>query len=103
MPSSSGSGSPLTSTNVLWHHVVPNAMLPTVSLVMMNLGFIVSGAILIESVFNWPGIGLLSFQSMDAHDYPVMQAVFLLGSVAVIVANLVADIMMYYIDPRVNA
>jgi len=93
----------LSSTNVLWHHVVPNAMLPTVSLVMMNLGFIVSGAILIESVFNWPGIGLLSYESMAAHDYPVMQAVFLLGSVAVIVANLIADIMMYYIDPRVNA
>ncbi len=52
----------LSSTNVLWHHVVPNAMLPTVSLVMMNLGFIVSGAILIESVFNWPGIGLLSYR-----------------------------------------
>ncbi len=93
----------LEDNNILWHHVVPNAMLPTVSLVMMNLGFIVSGAILIESVFNWPGIGLLSYQSMDAHDYPVMQAVFLLGSVAVIVANLVADIMMYYVDPRVNA
>jgi peptide/nickel transport system permease protein len=70
---------------------------------MMNLGFIVSGAILVESVFNWPGIGLLSYESMAAHDYPVMQAVFLLGSVAVIVANLIADIMMYYIDPRVNA
>jgi len=93
----------LSSNSILWHHVVPNALLPTVSLVMMNLGFIVSGAILVESVFNWPGIGLLSFQAMDAHDYPVMQAVFLLGSVAVIVANLVADIMMYYIDPRVNA
>ena len=69
----------LTSNNILWHHVVPNAMLPTVSLVMMNLGFIVSGAILVESVFNWPGIGLLSYQSMAAHDYPVMQAVFHAG------------------------
>ena len=93
----------LDDSNVLWRHVTPNAMLPTVNLVMMNLGFIVSGAILIETVFNWPGLGLLSYESMDAHDYPVMQAVFLLGSVAVIVANLIADVMMYYIDPRVNA
>ena len=88
---------------MLWRHVVPNALLPTVTLVLMNLGFIVSGAILVESVFNWPGIGLLSYTSMTANDYPVMQAVFLLGSVAVIVANLVADILMYYIDPRVKA
>jgi peptide/nickel transport system permease protein len=83
--------------------VVPNALLPTVTLVLMNLGFIVSGAILVESVFNWPGIGLLSYTSMNSRDYPVMQAVFLLGSVAVIVANLVADILMYYVDPRVKA
>jgi peptide/nickel transport system permease protein len=82
---------------------VPNALLPTVTLVLMNLGFVVSGAILVESVFNWPGIGLLSYTSMEAHDYPVMQAVFLLGSVAVIAANLVADILLYYIDPRVKA
>jgi peptide/nickel transport system permease protein len=69
----------------------------------MNLGFVVSGAILVESVFNWPGIGLLSYTAMTSYDYPVMQAVFMLGSVAVIVANLVADILLYYIDPRVKA
>jgi peptide/nickel transport system permease protein len=88
---------------VLWKHVVPNAMLPTVTLVMMNIGFVLSGAILTEAVFNWPGLGLLSYDSMVQRDYPVMQAVFLLGSVAVIVANLIADIMYYYLDPRVKA
>ena len=88
---------------MLWHHVVPNAMLPTVTLVMMNLGFVMSGAILTEAVFNWPGLGLLSYDSMMQRDYPVMQAVFLLGSIAVIVANLIADIMYYYLDPRVKA
>jgi peptide/nickel transport system permease protein len=93
----------LRDNEVLWQHVVPNAMLPTVTLVMMNFGFIISGAILIESVFNWPGLGLLSYESMSARDYPVMQAVFLISSIAVIVANLAADIMLYYIDPRVKA
>jgi peptide/nickel transport system permease protein len=93
----------LDKNAVLWRHVVPNALLPTITLVMMNLGFIVSGTILIESVFNWPGLGLLSYESMAALDYPVMQAVFLIGSVGVIVANLVADIMLYYVDPRVKA
>ena len=93
----------LTENNVLWRHVVPNAMLPTVTIVMMNLGFVMSGAILAESVFNWPGLGLLSYDSMQKRDYPVMQAVFLIASVAVIVANLIADIMYYYLDPRVQA
>ena len=93
----------LPDNKVLWRHVVPNAMLPTVTLVMMNLGFVMSGTILTESVFNWPGLGLLSFESMMNRDYPVMQAVFLLASVAVILANLVADVMYYYLDPRVKA
>jgi peptide/nickel transport system permease protein len=71
--------------------------------VMMNLGFIMSGAILTETVFSWPGLGLLSYTSMQSLDYPVMQGVFLLASVAVIVANLLADITYYYLDPRVKA
>ena len=78
-------------------------MLPTVTIVMMNIGFVMSGAILSESVFNWPGLGLLSYEAMNKRDYPVMQAVFLLASVAVILANLIADIMYYYLDPRVQA
>jgi peptide/nickel transport system permease protein len=93
----------LSENAVLWRHVVPNAMLPTVTIVMMNLGFVMSGAILAESVFNWPGLGLLSYEAMQKRDYPVMQAVFLIASIAVIVANLIADIMYYYLDPRVHA
>lgn len=88
---------------VLWRHVVPNATLPAVTLVMMNFGFVLSGAILVETVFNWPGLGLLAVNSMEARDYPVLQAVFLLGAVSVIVFNLVAEIMYYYLDPRVKA
>ena len=88
---------------MLWRHVVPNAMLPTVPIVMMNLGFVMSGAILAESAFNWPGLGLLSYDSMQKRDYRRLQAVFLIASIAVIVANLIADIMYYYLDPRVQA
>jgi peptide/nickel transport system permease protein len=93
----------LSSMRVLWHHVFHNAALPTFTLIMMNLGFVVSGAILIETVFNWPGIGLLSYHAMVDRDYPIMQAVFLLASVAVILCNLLADILYYYLDPRVKA
>lgn len=93
----------LSDNAVLWKHVMPNALLPTVTIVMMNLGFVMSGAILTETVFNWPGIGLLTYESMLNLDYPVMQAVFLFASVAVIVMNLIADIMYCYLDPRVQS
>jgi peptide/nickel transport system permease protein len=93
----------LSENKVLWRHVVPNALLPTVTIVMMNIGFVMSGAILTETVFNWPGLGLLAFESMNKRDYPVMQAVFLIASIAVILANLIADITYYYLDPRVKA
>lgn len=93
----------VSDTRVLWGHVAPNAMLPSVALVMMNFGFVLSGAILVETVFNWPGLGLLAYNSMLERDYPVMQAVFLLASAAVILCNLIADIMYYYLDPRIKA
>ena len=93
----------LSDNSVLWKHAFPNALLPTITLVMMNLGFVMSGAILIETVFSWPGLGLLSYTSMQSLDYPVMQAVFMLGAVVLVLCNLIADIMLYYFDPRVQA
>jgi peptide/nickel transport system permease protein len=87
---------------VLRRHAVPNALLPTVTLVALNLGFVVSGAITIETVFSWPGLGLLSFEALRAPDYPLLQALFLIFSAAVIVANLIAEIIYGYLDPRVR-
>ncbi len=87
---------------VLRRHVVPNAMLPTITFAALNLGFIVSGAITVETVFSWPGLGLLSYEALRAPDYPLLQGLFLLFSAAVIVANLVADIVYSYMDPRVR-
>ena len=88
---------------VLWRHVVPNAMLPTFTLVLLSLGFIFGGAITIEYVFSYPGLGLLTVQSIDTKDYPLLQGLFLLFSAAVIIANLVADVLYTYLDPRVRA
>ncbi|MFN2489912.1 MAG: ABC transporter permease [Actinomycetota bacterium] len=87
---------------VLRKHVVPNALLPTVTLVALNLGFIVSGAITVETVYSWPGLGLLTVQALNAPDYPLLQGLFLIFSAAVIVANLAADIVYTYLDPRVR-
>jgi peptide/nickel transport system permease protein len=88
---------------VLRRHAVPNALLPTTTLIFLNLGFIVSGAITIETVYSWPGLGLLSYEALRTPDYPLLQGVFLLFSAAVIVANVIADLLYAYLDPRVRA
>ena len=78
---------------ILWRHVVPNALLPTFTLVLLSLGFIFGGAITIEYVFSYPGLGLLTVQAIDSKDFPLLQGLFLLFSAAVIIANLIADIV----------
>ncbi|HET9945072.1 MAG TPA: ABC transporter permease, partial [Actinomycetes bacterium] len=83
-------------------HAVPNALLPTVTLVFLNIGFVVSGAITVETVFSWPGLGLLSYQAIRGPDIPLLQAIFLLFSIGVVVANLIADIVVASVDPRVR-
>jgi peptide/nickel transport system permease protein len=84
-------------------HAVPNALLPTITLVFLNIGFIVSGAVTVETVFSWPGLGELSFEAIRGPDIPLLQALFLLFSVAVIVWNIVADIVVATVDPRTRS
>jgi peptide/nickel transport system permease protein len=83
-------------------HAVPNALLPTFTLAFYSIGFILGGAVIIEEVFSWPGLGQLTYQAIESNDYPVIQAVFLLSSAAVILFNLIADISYGYLDPRVR-
>jgi peptide/nickel transport system permease protein len=83
-------------------HVVPNAFLPTFTLIILSFGFVLGGAIVIETVYSWPGLGLLTYSAITTLDYPVIQGVFLIASAAVIVANLVADITYGYLDPRIK-
>jgi peptide/nickel transport system permease protein len=93
----------LRDKQVLWRHTVPNALLPTMTLTFLSLGFIFAGAITIEYIFSWPGLGLLTVDAIDDKDFPMLQALFLLFSAAVILANLVADLLYAYLDPRVRA
>jgi peptide/nickel transport system permease protein len=83
-------------------HVVPNALLPTIALIFLNFGFVIGGEIVIETVFSWPGIGLLTYSSINSLDYPVLGAVFLLSSAAIVFCNLIADLLLGYLDPRVR-
>lgn len=93
----------LREQQVLWRHTVPNALLPTITLTFLSLGFVFAGAITIEYVFSWPGLGLLTVTAIDDKDFPLLQALFLLFSAAVIVFNLIADLLYAYLDPRVRA
>jgi peptide/nickel transport system permease protein len=78
-------------------------MLPMVALIAINLAFTVSGAIQIEEVFSWPGIGYITVEAIGQRDYPVLQGAFLLIAVAVVIANLVADMVYGWLDPRVTS
>lgn len=84
-------------------HAVPNALLPTTTLIFLNLGFVVGGAITIEYVFSIPGLGSLTVDALDGPDVPVLQSLFLLFSGAVILANLAADLLYAKLDPRVRS
>jgi peptide/nickel transport system permease protein len=83
-------------------HAVPNALLPTVTLVFLHLGFVIGGAVTVEYVFSWDGLGSLTVAALRAPDLPLLQGLFLLFSVAVIVANLTADLLYAYLDPRIR-
>ena len=93
----------LSDQRILNQHAFPNALLPMVTLIAINLGYVVAGAITAEIVFNWPGLGTLTVQALDARDYPLLQAIFLLIAVSVVFANFAADIVYGYLDPRVRA
>ena len=84
-------------------HAFPNALLPMVTIIAINLGYVVAGAITAEIVFNWPGLGTLTINALDERDYPVLQGIFLLLSIAVVIANLAADLLYGLLDPRVHA
>ena len=84
------------------HHAVPNALLPTTTLVALNIGFVVSGAITIETIFSIPGLGLLATEALSIPDYWVLQGTFLVASAAVILANLLANLLYGVLDPRVR-
>ena len=87
---------------ILRRHAVPNAMLPMTTIIAINIGLIVGGAVQTETVFSWPGIGRLMYDAILTRDYPVLQGSFLMVAVCMILANFVADILYVFFDPRVR-
>lgn len=87
---------------VLGRHALPNALLPLVTFVGYNLGFLLAGSALIETVFGWPGVGRLLYDSVFTRDYPVLLGIFLTISLSVVLANLLTDVLYAYLDPRIR-
>jgi peptide/nickel transport system permease protein len=87
---------------VLFKHVLKNASLPLITIAALSFGFILTGAIITETIFNWDGLGLWLYTAVTWKDYPVMQAMFFIIALSVIAANLVADILYGWIDPRIR-
>jgi peptide/nickel transport system permease protein len=87
---------------VVRKHAVRNALLPLVTLSAIQFGFVMGGVITIETIFSWPGLGLLEFEAINSKDFPMLQGAFLVFSVSVIVLNLIADCLYFVLDPRVQ-
>ncbi|MGZ4334099.1 MAG: ABC transporter permease [Gaiellaceae bacterium] len=92
----------LKPRTIVRKHALRNAMLPIITLVALSLGYIVAGAILVETVFSWPGIGRAVYQAVLERDYPMLQGAFLVLTISVVFCNLVADLLYFHFDPRIT-
>jgi ABC-type dipeptide/oligopeptide/nickel transport system permease component len=92
----------LKPRTIVRKHALRNAMLPITTLIALSLGYIVAGAILIETVFSWPGIGRAVYEAVLERDYPMLQGAFLVLTISVIFFNLVADLLYFKLDPRIT-
>jgi ABC-type dipeptide/oligopeptide/nickel transport system permease component len=93
----------LANWAIVWRHAFRNALLPIVTLVALTLGYVVAGAILVEAVFSYPGIGLVTYEAIFARDYPVLQGAFLILTLSVVLFNYIADLLYFRLDPRITA
>ncbi|HUA41863.1 MAG TPA: ABC transporter permease [Streptosporangiaceae bacterium] len=85
---------------ILWRHVLRNVLSPAITMIGMDLGAYLSGVVTVEVVFGWPGIGLLAVNSLQNLDRPVVMGTVIVGAIAVVLFNLIADVLRMYVDPR---
>ena len=88
--------------HLLFGHVLPNALLPIVAMIGIDIGIFMSGIVVVESLFGWPGIGQLAWQAIQRIDIPIIMGVTLVSAVAIVIGNLVADLIAPLIDPRIK-
>jgi len=92
----------LTEYQVLRRHAMPNGMAPMVTLIAMGIAFVIGGAYQVEYIFNYPGIGYRTLWAIEVRDFPMLQFIIVIGGVAVVIANFLADLILIYIDPRIK-
>jgi ABC-type dipeptide/oligopeptide/nickel transport system permease component len=92
----------LRNWTIVWRHAFRNALLPVTTLMAISLGYVVAGAILVEAVFSYPGIGLETYEAVFAKDYPIVQGAFLVLTLSVVLANFIADLLYFKLDPRIT-
>ena len=92
----------LSQRAIVIKHALRNATLPIITLIALSLGYIVAGAILIETVYSWPGIGNAVYEAVNERDYPMLQGAFLVLTVSVVFFNFLADILYFSLDPRIT-
>jgi peptide/nickel transport system permease protein len=92
----------LTERRITFVHVLRNALLPVVTMAGVQVGALIGGSVIVESVFAWPGLGMLAFESLFARDLNLLLGIFLLSSILVIVVNLIVDIVYCFLDPRIE-
>lgn len=92
----------LSDYQVLRHHALPNGMPPMIALIAMDIAFVIGGAYQVEVVFNYPGIGYETMNAIWNLDFPILQFIVVVGGVAVVIANFLADMLLLYVDPRIK-
>ncbi|MCG6122550.1 MAG: ABC transporter permease [Microvirga sp.] len=92
----------VSEREVVWVHGLRNAMLPVITVIGLNIPSLIAGAVLTETVFAWPGLGRLTYESIVSRDYPVLLGILIMIGVAVVIANILTDIAYAYFDPRVR-
>jgi peptide/nickel transport system permease protein len=92
----------LPERTVIYKHALSNALIPVITLMALDLPYVFTGAVLIETIFSWPGMGRLYYQAAVERDYPLLMAVLIIGAGFIILSNLLADILYAYLDPRVR-
>ncbi|OUR76950.1 ABC transporter permease [Alphaproteobacteria bacterium 46_93_T64] len=92
----------VSSSKIYGYHALRNAILPVVTIAGLQFGSIISGAVLVETVFSWPGLGTLAFDSILARDYPTVLGILFFSALLVIIANVITDIIYRFVDPRIR-
>jgi peptide/nickel transport system permease protein len=92
----------LPRRTVIFKHALRNSMIPVVTILGLRIGGLISGSVIVETIFAWPGVGRLIIQAINVSDFPVVQAAILLTATAVVFANLLTDVAYVFVDPRIR-